>query len=115
MKVAVQGGSQAVIDKLKKLGHDDLEIVTEGADLDLTVEEQDLLMQATGEEEVNKVLMNLIINKHSDKFFNFDSVPQNPMKLNLKKLKKRRAKNKMARKSRQVNYAKAKSKRKSHA
>jgi hypothetical protein len=115
MKVVVEGGNQAVIDKLNELGHDDLEIVNEGGDLTLDEKAQELILSTDGVDKTNQLLMELIMSQHSDKFFKVDRVNNNPMKLNLKKLKKRRAKNKMARKSRQINYAKAKSKRKSHA
>ena len=112
MKVVVAGNNQAVIDKLNSLGHEDLEIVTEGGDLTLDERAQELLMSTSNSEETNKLIMELIMNQHSDKFFKFDrSGGQKAMKIGLKKLKKRRAKNKMAKKSRQINYAKAKSKR----
>ena len=112
MKVLVEGGNQAVIDKLNELGHEDLEIVIEGGDLTLDERAQELLMSTSNSEETNKLIMELIMNQHSDKFFKFDRTGgPNAMKIGLKKLKKRRAKNKMAKKSRQINYAKAKSKR----
>lgn len=115
MKVLVEGGNQEVIDKLNELGLEELEIVTEGEDIKLSEEYQEILMQADDVAGANKVLAEAFISQNAEKFFRMDNMNVNPMKINQKKLKKRRAKNKMARKSRQINYAKAKSKRKSHA
>ena len=102
MKIVVEGGNQEVINKLNKLGHADLEIVTESGDLTLNEKAQALFMTTTGEKDGNQMLMELIMAEHSDKFFKIEKTGgPNAMKVNAKKIKKRRAKNKMAKKSRQ--------------
>ena len=116
MKVAVVGGNQEVINKLNELGLEDLEIVNEGADINLTEEYQNILMKTDGVEGANKVLAEAFIAQNASKFFKLDNLRRNPMKMDqhkINQIKRRRAKNKMARKSRQINYAKAKAK-KSH-
>jgi hypothetical protein len=111
MKVAVVGGNQEVINKLNELGLEDLEIVNDGADINLTEEYQQILMKTEGVEGANKVLAEVFMAQNASKFFKLDSLRANPMKMTphkINQIKKRRAKNKMARKSRKVNYARAK-------